>query len=51
MTTPVLTFAITGEDSNLFTYTAHNTAAKTAQCVANIVVTATDGHLHPLHKQ
>ena len=36
-----VTFAITGAD---FTYTAHNTAAKTAQCVANIVVTATDSH-------
>ena len=32
-------FTLTGED---FTLTAHNTAAKTAQCVANIVVTATD---------
>ena len=37
-------FTLTGDDSNLFTYTAHNTAAKTAQCVANIVVTATDSH-------
>ena len=43
-----VTFTITGDD---FTYTAHNAGTKPAQCIANIVVTATDGHLHPLHKQ